>query len=275
VTATAQPGSNMQRFAGRVAVITGGASGIGLATARQIVAEAGRVVIGDLNHAAGAAAVAELGADNALFQTCDVAQHEQVEALVALAEQRFGGVDVLVNNAGIGSDLCSVDTLSIDTWRRVISVDLDAVFFGCKSVIPRLRARGGGAIVNVASISGLGGDYGFNAYNAAKGAVVNFTRSLAMDHARDNIRVNALCPGLIDTPLSAFMAKRGVLSSLTDNIPMKRVGRADEMAKVITFLASDDASYVTGSIVVADGGLTAGTGNPDLAALLQRTAAKC
>lgn len=264
----------LRRFADKVAVITGGASGIGLEAARLIVAEGGCVVVGDLNADAGQAVVCELGAERAVFRLCDVAKFADVESLIAEAVKAFGGVDILVNNAGIGSDLCTSVDLSLESWHRVIAVDLDSVFYGCKAAIPRMRERGGGAIVNIASISGLGGDYGFNAYNAAKGAVVNFTRSLALDHASDNIRVNAVCPGLIDTPLTTFMAKTGVLSSLTDNIPMKRIGRADEIAKLIAFLASDDASYLTGSIVVADGGLTAGTGNPDLGALMAKAASR-
>jgi len=120
----------------------------------------------------------------------------------------------------------------------------------------------------VASISGLGGDYGFNAYSAAKGAVVNYTRSLSLDHAADNIRVNAVCPGLIATRMTAFMEKKGILPALTRHIPMKRIGRAEEIANVVVFLSSEAASYMTGSVVVVDGGQTAGTGNPDLGALL-------
>jgi len=259
----------MKRFENKVAVITGGASGIGLATAKQIVSEGGQVVIGDLHREGGEAAVMSLGTDRSAFFRCDVSQLADVQSLMDQAADKFGGIDILVNNAGMGSDLVTSVDLSPETWHRVIAVDLDSVFYGCKAAIPYMKRRQGGAIVNIASISGLGGDYGFNAYNAAKGAVVNYTRSLALDHAVDNIRVNVVCPGLVATRLTAFMEKKGILSKLTDTIPMKRMGRADEIAKLISFLSSEDASYMTGSVLVADGGQTAGTGNTDLRLLMR------
>jgi meso-butanediol dehydrogenase/(S,S)-butanediol dehydrogenase/diacetyl reductase len=260
----------LQRFQGKVAICTGGASGIGLATTRLLVAEGCCVVIGDLNAVAQQSIVSELGRDHVFFYPCDVSQADEVDALVSAAVDTFGGVDILVNGAGITSDLCSSVDLSLESWHRVMSVNLDSVFYACKSVVPRMRVRGGGAIVNIASISGLAGDYGFNAYNAAKGAVVNFTRSVALDHASENIRVNVICPGLIDTPLTEFMGQKGVDSDFTDRIPMRRMGRPEEIAKITAFLASEDASYITGSVVVADGGLTAGSGNPNLADVLLR-----
>ena len=258
----------MSRFQGKVAIVTGGASGIGLATARLIVAQGGQVVVGDVSAKGGAALLEELGSDNVAFALCDVARIEDVQALVQGAVDRFGGIDILVNNAGTGSDLCTSVDLSPETWRRVMAIDLDSVFFACRAAIPHLRQRGVGAIVNVASISGLGGDHGFNAYNAAKAAVVNYTRTLALDHAPENIRVNAVCPGLVATRLTAFMDKAGILPQLTAPIPMKRIGQPEEIARVIGFLASDEASFMTGSIVVADGGLTAGNGNADLGKLM-------
>lgn len=255
-------------FEGKVAVVTGGASGIGLATVRLLVSKGCRVVVGDVHEASAQNLVQELGADAVAFRRCDVAQLEEVQALMQAAVSEFGGLDILVNNAGMGSEMCTSVDLSPETWRRVIAVDLDSVFYGCKAAIPWMRLRGGGAVVNIASISGLGGDYGFNAYNAAKGAVVNYTRSLALDHAADHIRVNAVCPGLVATRLTAFMEKKGILPALTQTIPMRRIGQAEEIARVVVFLASGDASYMTGSIVVADGGQTAGTGNTDLGALM-------
>lgn len=258
------------QFKGKVAVVTGGASGIGRATVERLVTQGCQVMVGDLHEPAGQALVEALGPDHVAFRRCDVANFEDVQALMQAAVSAFGGLDILVNNAGMGSEICTSVDLSPETWRRVIAVDLDSVFFGCKAAIPFMRQRQGGAVVNIASISGLGGDYGFNAYNAAKGAVVNYTRSLAMDHAVDHIRVNAVCPGLVATRLTAFMEKKGILPELTKTIPMKRIGRAEEIAKVVVFLASDDASYMTGSIVVADGGQTASTGNTDLGALMAR-----
>jgi meso-butanediol dehydrogenase/(S,S)-butanediol dehydrogenase/diacetyl reductase len=256
------------RFLGKVAIVTGGASGIGLASAELIVSEGGKVMIGDLNEAQGQAVVAKLGSQCVAFQTCDVSQIDDVNALVAATLTHFGGVDILINNAGMGSDLCTSVELSPEKWHKVLAVDLSSVFYACKATIPHMIKRKGGAIVNVASISGMGGDYAFNAYNAAKGAVVNYTKSLALDHAIDNVRVNAVCPGLIATRLTAFMEKRGILPKLTETIPMKRMGTSKEVANLIAFLASDDASFMTGSIVVIDGGQTSGTGNLDLRTLM-------
>jgi meso-butanediol dehydrogenase/(S,S)-butanediol dehydrogenase/diacetyl reductase len=256
------------RFEGRVAVVTGGASGIGAASVRLLAAEGALVVIADLNEGLGRAMVAELGEARALFHRCDVAVRAEVEALIEAAVGRFGRIDILFNNAGIGA-FAETPDLEPETWERVIAVDLNAVFYACRAAIPHMRRTGGGAIVNTASISGLYGDYGFTAYNAAKGAVVNYTRSLAIDHARDNIRVNALCPGLIDTPLTeAAKQLQGVFEMWTQGVPMKRAGRPEEMAQVVAFLASDDASYVTGAMIVADGGKTAHTGQPDLRGVL-------
>ncbi|HEY2658756.1 MAG TPA: SDR family NAD(P)-dependent oxidoreductase [Caulobacteraceae bacterium] len=257
------------RFQDKVAVVTGGASGIGAATVRLLAAEGAKVVVVDLNEVQGHSVVEGLEADRSLFLRCDVSEREQVEAVIRTAHERFGRLDVLFNNAGIG---CFGETPDLDpeVWARVIAIDLNSVFYACRVAIPLMRANGGGAIVNTASISGLAGDYGFTAYNAAKGAVINYTRALAIDHAKDNIRVNALCPGLIDTPLTAVAKQMsGVLDVWLDGIPMRRAGTPEEMAKVVAFLASDDASYVTGTIMVADGGKTAGTGQPDLAKFLK------
>ena len=248
------------RFDGKIALITGGGSGIGAATARLMAREGAALAIVDISPDAAAAVAAETGG---IALPADIADRAQVEAAVARTVAAHGRIDILVNNAGIG---CFGRTPDLDpeTWERVIAIDLNAVFYACRAAIPHMR-HGKAAIVNTASISGLAGDYGYTAYNAAKGAVINYTRALAIDHAREGIRVNALCPGLIATPLTAGAASLpGLEADWHDTIPLGRPGTPEEMAEVIAFLASDAASYMTGSIVVAAGGQTAWTGQPNL-----------
>lgn len=253
-------------LSGKVAVITGAASGIGAATARRFAKEGATLVLSDLNDFAGQDLVREVGA--AAFVPANVTDPAQVETLMRTAVERCGALHILCNNAGIGSYGKAPD-LELETWRQVVDVDLNAVFYGCKYAIPHLRNAGGGAIVNTASISGLFGDYGLLAYNAAKGGVVNLTRTVAIDHARESIRVNCVCPGPIDTPLlRPLLGVPGVENAYNECIPMGRVGKAEEVAAVITFLASEDASYVTGAAVVVDGGLTAATGQVSFTKLL-------
>lgn len=255
----------MGRFDGRVVVVTGGAAGIGAACARRFVAEGARVVLGDIDAAGASALARELDAGRgvAAAHAVDVSDAAAVEALVAAAVARFGRLDVMVNNAGIGS-VGQTPDLPLEDWRRTLAVDLDSVFYGCRAAIPRLRAAGGGAIVNTASVSGLGGDYRLPAYNAAKGGVVNLTRSVALDHAREGIRCNAVCPGATETPLSqGILANQPLLAEFCRRIPIGRIARADEVASAVAFLASDDAAYITGVMLPVDGGLLAATGQPD------------
>jgi len=252
------------RFDGKVTIITGAATGMGAAAARLFAAEGAQLVVGDINETDGRALANELGA---LFLRVDVGVRADVEALIAAAVERHGRIDILFNNAGIGH-YGKTPATSAEAWERVIAVDLNAAFYACHAAIPHMP-RPGGAIINNASISGLGGDHAMSAYNAAKGALVNYTRSLAVDHAIEGIRVNAICPGYIETPLAAAIAQMPALrEAWVSAIPMRRPGTAEEIARVVAFLASDDASYVTGSIVVADGGKTAHTGQPDLRGLM-------
>lgn len=250
-------------------IITGGASGIGAAAARKFVSEGARVVIADVNDTMGAAVVDDLGPENCHYQPCDVGNHQAVFSLIDQSvewlDKKGAGVDILFNNAGIGC-VGKTPDISVEQWQRVIDIDLNAIFYACKKAIPIMQERGKGAIINTASISGLAGDRGFSAYSAAKAAIINYTRTLAIDHGPDGIRVNAVCPGLIETPIIG-----GSLDTVPDftrhymrSLPLGRPGQPEEIANVVSFLASDEASYVTGAVIVADGGRLTSTGQPNI-----------
>lgn len=261
----------MGRFEDKVVLVTGAASGIGAASARRFAAEGAALVLGDVNEEGLATLRKELLAagGRAVAAATDVADMAQVDALFALAVSDYGRLDVVFNNAGIGAFGKTPDIDPAD-WLRVFEVDVHSVFYGCRAAIPIFREAGGGVIVNTASISGLGGDYGLSAYNAAKGAVVNYTRAAAIEHARENIRINAVCPGPVETPLAqSLLDHERVKPEYAKAIPMGRPGRAEEIAAAAAFLASDDASYITGAMLVVDGGLMAGTGQPNFHQLLR------
>jgi meso-butanediol dehydrogenase/(S,S)-butanediol dehydrogenase/diacetyl reductase len=251
------------RFVGKTVVVTGGAAGIGLASARKFHAEGANIVIGDLQEELGPEIAAEFSQARLLYCKVDVSDWDQVQSLIDAAVTRFGGVDVLFNNAGIGR-LATTPELSVNDWQRVLDITLSGTFYGCKAAIPVMRQRGGGAIVNMASASGLAADFGFAAYNAAKGGVVNYTKAVAIDHARDGIRANAVCPGPIETAPKANIDRiPGARDRWEESVPMGRFGTAEEVASVVAFLASDEASYVTGAVLAIDGGLLAHTGQPN------------
>jgi meso-butanediol dehydrogenase/(S,S)-butanediol dehydrogenase/diacetyl reductase len=261
----------MGRFEDKVVLVTGAASGIGAASARRFAAEGAALVLGDVNEEGLATLRKELLAagGRAVAAATDVSDMAQVDALFALAVSDYGRLDVVFNNAGIGAFGKTPDIDPAD-WLRVFEVDVHSVFYGCRAAIPIFREAGGGVIVNTASISGLGGDYGLSAYNAAKGAVVNYTRAAAIEHARENIRINAVCPGPVETPLAqSLLDHERVKPEYAKAIPMGRPGRAEEIAAAAAFLASDDASYITGAMLVVDGGLMAGTGQPNFHQLLR------
>jgi len=244
----------VSRFVNRVAIVTGGARGIGAATALRLAEEGAKVLVADLVEP-------EERHDNIAFRRTDVTSAADCKALVADAIARWGRLDIVVNNAGTGA-LAATPEMDEELWDKVFAINAKAVFLCCKAAIPAMRA--GGAIVNIASISGLFGDYAMDAYNASKGAVVNYTRNLALNCASGGIRVNAVCPGLVETVMAAQAIADPVDRAFWFNrIPLHRAAQPSEIAAVVAFLASDDASYLTGSIVTADGGITAHTGQPN------------
>ena len=248
------------RFAGKVAVVTGGAKGFGEAIARRFAAEGAAVVLGDLDDAAGTALATSIqaGGGRARFQRCDVASAPDVERLVGTALDGYGGLDVMVNNAGYSHKSMPLWELPEADFDRQFAVNVRGVFLGCKYAVPALRARGGGVIVNTASIGARRPRRGVTVYNASKGAVLTLTRGLAGEVGRDKIRVCAVCPVAADT---AFMLTvRGEpldersRATLVKGIPLGRLCVPDDVAGAVTFLASDDAAFLTGVCLDVDGG---------------------
>ncbi len=246
----------MRRFEGRGVLVAGGSSGIGKAAAARVAAEGGRVVINGRDAVRLEAALAELRPLGVLGGAAgDVSREDEVERIVDEALAALGRIDVLVNSAGIdGAGVDALDLAPAD-WRRVLEVNLTGPFLLARAVARHMAAAGGGAIVNVASLNGLAAEERFADYNASKGGLVMLTRSLALDLVRHNIRVNAVCPGYILTPMTRRYADDPEVGpALRAAIPMGRIGAPDEVAGAIAFLASDDASYVTGELLVVDGG---------------------
>jgi meso-butanediol dehydrogenase / (S,S)-butanediol dehydrogenase / diacetyl reductase len=252
----------------KVAVVTAGGSGIGAATVRRFVREGAAVVIADLSGTRAEQIRAEAAATRgrAVALKMDVADPQAVEATIKLALDSFGRLDVLFNNAGM-AEVSLIHETTLESWERVIAVTLTGTFLGLKYAIPIMRRQGGGAVINTASISGIHGDYGMASYNAAKAGVINLTRTAALENAKHGIRVNCVCPGAINTRVAQILGKgradefRQVMGKAH---PIGRMGEADEIANTVTFLASEEASFITGASFVVDGGVTAGTGLPRL-----------
>jgi meso-butanediol dehydrogenase/(S,S)-butanediol dehydrogenase/diacetyl reductase len=250
-------------FSGKNYLVTGGASGIGAAVVHYLVQHKGKAVIADINDGAGAALVARYPGQLRYLHT-DVTQLAHLEAACALAETEFGGLDGAVNSAGIGS-LGNVADMPVEQWHKVIDIDLTGVFHACRAVIPLLRKRGGGSIVNIASLSGVRADHGFAAYNAAKAGVINLSRTMGLDHAHENIRTTAVCPGYIATPLTAAAGSIDAIhGEWIQRIPMHRAGTAEDVAQLVVFLLSPAASYITGTEIVIDGGLGSSNNQPNI-----------
>ncbi|WP_161883996.1 SDR family NAD(P)-dependent oxidoreductase [Deinococcus alpinitundrae] len=254
----------MTRFKDKVCVVTGGAKGIGEATARRMAAEGGAVMILDLKYEEAQAAADQLmGAGGfAEAYACDVADEAAVRDVFVQIETHHGRIDVLVNNAGTGGPSGPIEDIALDDWRALLAVNLDGVFLCTREALRRMKATGGGAIVNISSIYGLVGSADAAAYQASKGAVRLLTKATALQVAKLGIRVNSVHPGFIDTPLVQDYADRSgqhdqMLAGIVALHPVGRLGRSEEVAAVIAFLASDDASFMTGAEVVVDGGYTA------------------
>jgi NAD(P)-dependent dehydrogenase (short-subunit alcohol dehydrogenase family) len=253
------------RLEGKVALITGGGSGMGKVASALFVAEGARVVLTDVNDDAGTATAATLG-ESAHYVHADVSVEADARAMVATTVERFGRLDVLYNNAGIMPlDDGSVTDADSAIWDAVLAVNVKGVMFGCKYGIPAMLANGGGSIINVASfVAWLGAATSQTAYTSSKGAVLAMTREIAVEHARKGIRCNALCPGPIETPmLLALLSDEEKKQRRFVHIPMGRLGHAEELAKAALFLASDDSSYMTGSSLIVDGGITAAYVTPE------------
>jgi NAD(P)-dependent dehydrogenase (short-subunit alcohol dehydrogenase family) len=246
----------MLNLAGKVAIVTGGASGIGLATVKALVERNSKVVIADYNEQSGLAVEKELRNSGAevLFVKTDVSEEKSVESLVAETVKKYGRVDIMVNNAGIGT-LSPTHELSFEDYQRVVSVNQYGVFFGAKYAIREMLKTNGGSIVNTASILGHVGEAGAFPYNASKGAVNTMTKSLALEYAANNIRVNAVCPGYIETGLVNKQALGDFYDGLVARHPIGRLGRPEEIAHAIIFLCENE--FATGCSLLVDGGYTA------------------
>lgn len=257
------------KLEGKVAVITGAASGIGAATARMFVAEGAKVVVGDIQDDVGEKFAASLG-DNAIYRHCNVAREDQVRDLIAAATDTWGRLDVLYNNAGFVGAQGPFESTTVDDYDLTMDVLLKSVFLGIKYASPIMKAQNSGSIISTASICGLVPDVGTHLYNVAKAGVIMMTKSAALEMAEHDVRVNAICPGFIATQLAAGrelsvisedenaerLAK--VKDRMSDSQPLRRMGDPDDIARMALFLASDDSAWITGTAQVVDGGLTLG-----------------
>ncbi|HEX7655916.1 MAG TPA: SDR family NAD(P)-dependent oxidoreductase [Sphingomonas sp.] len=254
------------RFSGKRAVVTGGASGIGRATALRLAEEGASVIVGDID-AAGGQDLADTSNGRITFQRTDVTRAEEIEALVTAADAA-GGLDILFNNAGAGGARETIDAISPEDWDRTQALLLRSVALGIRYAAPLMAKRGGGAIINTSSVSALGSGYAPTAYSTAKAGVLHLTKMAAADLARHHIRVNAVVPGFIATNIFAAslgiegdkreMANAAIAGMAGQAQPIQRTGRSEDIAAAVAFLASDDASFVTGTHILVDGGLTIG-----------------
>jgi 3-oxoacyl-[acyl-carrier protein] reductase len=244
------------RLEGKVALITGAGSGIGRASAERFAAEGARVAVVDLKGAAETVAAIEAAGGEALALITDVADEDAVAAMAEVAVERFGKVDVLMNNAGILDDYLAAADTPTAVWDRVLGVNLHAQFFTARALLPQMVERGDGAIINVASTAGLNGGNGGAAYTTSKHGVIGFTRQLCFDYARKGIRCNVICPGAVETGMTKeiFASPDAAVMAAVESAPIGRWAQPDELAAAALFLASDEASFVNGAVYVVDGG---------------------
>ena len=261
------------RYVGASALITGAGSGIGLATAIQLEQEGSNLALFDRDERSLEQAKTEIEKSGVSVSTfvVDVADSEAFNAGIQSAIKTLGSIDVLISNVGVAGRIQPIESLSVADWNNVLNITLTSVFIATKAVLPHMVVKGGGAIVNTASVSGVAADEGLSAYNAAKAGVINFTRTTALENSKHNIRANCVCPGAIATPPVVQMfegsgspgfAKRKAAMEAAH--PIGRMGRPEEVAQVICFLASREASFVSGAAYCVDGGLLSATGMPPL-----------
>jgi meso-butanediol dehydrogenase/(S,S)-butanediol dehydrogenase/diacetyl reductase len=250
-----------------IALITGSGSGIGEATAKTFAREGATVVVADIDDDNGRRVVEEIrqAGGQAIYTHADIGEPAEIEQMIVFATERFGRLDILHNNA-LFTVVDRIGDISLEGWKKTLDVGLTGYWYATKMALGSMLKQGKGAIINTASVSGLAGDYTLGAYNAVKAGVVNLTRVTGIEYARKGIRCNAICPGPILTPPLQRLGARQpeIFARIKDAIPMGRYGEPQEIANVALFLASDDASFVTGACVVADGGLWAHSGMPSL-----------
>ena len=257
----------MNKFEGKVSIVTGAGSGIGAATARRFLQEGALVVLNGRREHKLRETVAGFDAAKALIHSGDVSDEAYVKRLVEDTVTKFGKLDVLVNNAGFAI-FGPFEQITTEVWRKVMGTDLDGVYFGIREALPHLL-KTKGSIVNVSSASGLGGDWGMSSYNAAKGAVSNFTRALALEYGSRGVRINAVAPSLTTTDATVdFEKSESLMAAFRDRLPIGRSATPEEVAGVIAFLASEDACFINGVILPVDGGLHASNGQPNFLSLL-------